>query len=407
MNKMEENYYKILGTTAKIGQGRIREKYIAAVKKHPPETDPEMFEKIREAYETLKDPVKRNQYDMMRKYGHKMEGMFEKAARFMEKGQPAKARKLFEELLHIAPGNFPSLVGLLQLDVLQGDLELARNHFDELLKVIPEEEGHENIYGLKAHILLEHGYYEEALEMIEEIESKLELLPSTLLMIRVSSYMFLDKFDKALNVFRQISLQIEEPDDTIAEMFMAWTDLIVLTEKWSHQTQLHNEFKKFVRSWEDEAGKADLSEWIEAEYLELMEHHHYQGAEVYLGLALLLDGGNGEIRDNQQYVKKMARIERELHRLERDDRAFPLLYIRSMEWFYEGTPIATELRQQIPRGFLEQLEEAEEDYAVGILYLQKKYPLLYKHFKENWDVLFQDLTAGFNREMKRMLKKFK
>lgn len=54
-----ENYYKILNTRANASQLTIKKKYIEMVKQYPPETHPEEFQKIRQAYETLRDPVKR------------------------------------------------------------------------------------------------------------------------------------------------------------------------------------------------------------------------------------------------------------------------------------------------------------------------------------------------------------
>lgn len=72
MSKVKnESYYKILGTTANIGQARIEEKYLEALEKHPQETDPEGYAKVQEAYEVLNDPEKRAAYDDARKHGKK------------------------------------------------------------------------------------------------------------------------------------------------------------------------------------------------------------------------------------------------------------------------------------------------------------------------------------------------
>jgi DnaJ-class molecular chaperone len=40
----------------------IRAAYLRQVKEHPPESDPEAFERIRAAYETLSDPRRRIHY---------------------------------------------------------------------------------------------------------------------------------------------------------------------------------------------------------------------------------------------------------------------------------------------------------------------------------------------------------
>ncbi len=50
---------EILGVGWKAGPEEIREAYLRKVKEHPPDRDPEEFEKIRDAYEILSDPRRR------------------------------------------------------------------------------------------------------------------------------------------------------------------------------------------------------------------------------------------------------------------------------------------------------------------------------------------------------------
>jgi DnaJ-class molecular chaperone len=59
------NYYSILGVDANADQNQIKRAYRELVKKHHPDRggDAELFKRINEAYETLSDPVKRQQYD--------------------------------------------------------------------------------------------------------------------------------------------------------------------------------------------------------------------------------------------------------------------------------------------------------------------------------------------------------
>lgn len=93
-SKKEESLYKILGTTAKISDKRIKEKYIQAVRKHPPETDPEGFEKVRYAYETLKNPEQRKQYDIYRKHGNSLNKMLENVPYELRKKNYGKEGKM-------------------------------------------------------------------------------------------------------------------------------------------------------------------------------------------------------------------------------------------------------------------------------------------------------------------------
>jgi DnaJ-domain-containing protein 1 len=48
-----------LGVPANASEDEIRAAYLAKVKEFPPDRAPEEFEKIRDAYETLRDPRKR------------------------------------------------------------------------------------------------------------------------------------------------------------------------------------------------------------------------------------------------------------------------------------------------------------------------------------------------------------
>ena len=50
---------EILGIPLNAGEEEIRAAYVQKVKEHPPDRSPEEFEKIRDAYETLRDPRRR------------------------------------------------------------------------------------------------------------------------------------------------------------------------------------------------------------------------------------------------------------------------------------------------------------------------------------------------------------
>jgi curved DNA-binding protein CbpA len=50
---------EVLGIPLNAGEEEIRAAYVQKVKEHPPDRSPEQFEKIRDAYETLRDPRRR------------------------------------------------------------------------------------------------------------------------------------------------------------------------------------------------------------------------------------------------------------------------------------------------------------------------------------------------------------
>ena len=52
----------VLGLSEKAGADDIRRAYLEKIKIYPPDRSPEMFEKIRDAYELLRDPRKRTAF---------------------------------------------------------------------------------------------------------------------------------------------------------------------------------------------------------------------------------------------------------------------------------------------------------------------------------------------------------
>jgi curved DNA-binding protein CbpA len=50
---------EVLGVSSNAGEEEIRAAYLRKVKEYPPDQAPEEFEKVRNAFETLRDPRKR------------------------------------------------------------------------------------------------------------------------------------------------------------------------------------------------------------------------------------------------------------------------------------------------------------------------------------------------------------
>ena len=46
----------LLGVSAEADEAEIRRAYLEKVRQHPPDRDPELFERVRDAYDRLRDP---------------------------------------------------------------------------------------------------------------------------------------------------------------------------------------------------------------------------------------------------------------------------------------------------------------------------------------------------------------
>jgi hypothetical protein len=59
---MKQGPFEILGLSAGVSREEIRAAYLKKVKEHPPDRDPAGFERIRDAYDTLKDPYRLTEF---------------------------------------------------------------------------------------------------------------------------------------------------------------------------------------------------------------------------------------------------------------------------------------------------------------------------------------------------------
>lgn len=411
-HKEKESYYKILGTTANIGNARIKEKYIQALKKHPPETDPEGFEKVREAYETLRDPEKRAQYDLMRKYGADVENILDNAFYERQTGNLEKAEKLLKRANKISPDNPVPNIGLSLIAIEKGDLDKMRIHFNHAMQKLSESDTEEKamLYATMGTSLIEADFIDEALELLENGREELIDNYKTFALVLATAYAQAGRKEEAWDVINVAVPTAEEEMFDDIHFFITWSDMMLHLGIWKDKSKVQTRFRKFLKNLQDEMEKDIAYDILHESYEELYDLGMYQEAEFYIDLMRQLDNQNRELIKMRNKTRELARVQKDLDRLEADEDVFPLIFLQAFEWFYEDIiPDAEleEMKNSLSLQMLEELYEENEWHAAGILRLRKKYPIIYKHFKEGWDQIFDELTEGFNREMKRELRRLR
>lgn len=442
----EESYYKILGTTANIGQARIEEKYLQAIEKHPRETDPEGYQKVQAAYKVLKDPAKRAEYDKLRKNGkktnttktgkvqktdshgtlnkidadiltnqhhkeEKLQQLIIQANTAMTEKNTQKAFELFQEADKLAQNNGEIKFKLLKLASKNGDINEMERIFNELVPLTVNDQELQVIYTVKADIYQEEGYLEKAVQTYEELLEKFPDQTSMFAPPLANLYANTEQSDKAMQLMEQAIPADDEDIKTKTTFYLFWLHIVITSEKWSALSGVQAKFKKHIKSLDDEEHISNLRDELLKQYEFFYYETLFQEAEIYIALVLFISNNQEpDIKKMHNEAKQFARLQKEINKLHADDQSYPLLYYKAFEWFYAGKIQQSEMiaaQNELPIYKRRSLEADKESYAAGILRLRKKYPLLYKPFRSAWDNLFNQLTSGFNRQQKRDLRKKK
>ncbi|WP_052400721.1 J domain-containing protein [Oceanobacillus jeddahense] len=447
MNKVKnESYYKILGTTANIGQARIEEKYLEALEKHPLETDPEGHTKVQEAYEVLKDPEKRAAYDETRKNGKKSSGHNTKktdtvgstkaekdnisgtetneikqpdeaeqliidAKNAMDNGDNQTAFEIYKKLNKLVPDSGEIKFKLLKLASLNNDVNEMEKVFSEIIPLTISDEEQQVIYALKADIYQDHGYLDKAIETYEYILKKFPEQATMFGPALAHLYAHTKQPDKALHLMEQSQPTENEDIKTTTAFYLNWIDTIIILENWPALSKVLSKFKKHLKKITDEDTLTNLKDELMEQYMYFHKGALFQEAEIYIGLADTVTNKNdNDIKQAYNETKKQARLQKEINKLSREINIHQLIYYKAYEWFYTGKVAAARVIaviNELPTYIRQQLEDDKESYAAGILQLKKKYPFIYKTYQNQWDSLFEQLTVGLSREERRNLRKKK
>ena len=81
--KKEKSHYDVLGVDKGASKETIKQAFKDQVRAHPPEQDPEGFQRVQEAYHVLSNSGSRDEYDNMSQHGERIDALREEAEALM------------------------------------------------------------------------------------------------------------------------------------------------------------------------------------------------------------------------------------------------------------------------------------------------------------------------------------
>lgn len=403
--KKVENLYKILGTRSNIGQDRIKEKYIVKLREFPPETHPDEFQEIRRAYETLKDPKKRKQYDLTRKYGDKIDKAMDDVLDSMERGNYEKAKKLIKFAEEIDPSNLEVKVVKAEISIELKEFEQFYSLMDEIIEKCDVEDK-EAVVSIKIDLLSSRGYWEKALEAVEQGKQYIEKIMEYH-RLRVLLFINIGNLHQA---WIEIKESLPHTDElTIDDLYMLinWLNLGIELEKWGELSKIGNYIRKLSSNIIEEEELAILKSKLLEEADIDSEQAMYRAADIFLLLLSQVDQKDIYIKERRKKTQELAKLDMEITRATKDPGVFTYVQVKLLNLYlkeYSAPQYYNEYLRDYPHDMMNELEYMSEEIVHGILKIKKKYPYLYRKYKEELTELYNKSTEGLNREQRRQLR---
>lgn len=401
-----ENYYKVLGTRSNATADTIKKKYIEQVKQFPPEKHPEQFQQIRKAYEILRDPNRRAEYDLLRKHGGNLEAMLDEAFGLVEQSEWEQAAALYNQILQINPQSLPALLGMGHCALYTTTQLSLDEYFNKACEVSKSEEERMHIRISQARWLYEHEESLEALAILEQIRSTYPHIVPRIIQLYCAVYQDLDRAEEAWSLmYLHIPTEDEQEAGDLG-IFINWMNLLIELDKWSLLSKVQQRIKKFLRTLSDEDDKETAISDLMEEYEEYCRAALFREALIFAEFAQYIDPKNEHIKQEMKKAKELAAVYKDMERMSQDENLFPAISLHAIGWMYEeqSNGNSDELYDQLPNEMLDLFEMDVEGYISGMNRLKKRYPATYRYFRAQWDELYEKYASQLNREQRRRLR---
>jgi len=184
------------------------------------------------------------------------------------------------------------------------------------------------------------------------------------------------------------------------------SNAMINLEKWQEKAKIKVRVRKFLKSLKNEDDRYAVLHMLRKECTSYTEVARFREAEMFLNFIYCIDKCV-EVKDELQENQKLMQLSKEIYRLFDDEDIFPLVFIRAYELYNDlVTPDRdiSEVTNQFSVKKKNEFKKMKSEYAAGILRVKKKYPLIYREFKEEWEALFKEYTDDLNRESRRQLR---
>ncbi len=398
-----DDYYKVLKLGSNASQEEIEEKYAELIVQYSSDEDPEEFEKVTKIYDILRDPIERQKYDIWRKYEGYLEEVLYKALEYTSQKNWAQAEELFNTVLKKAPHLVEARVGLAQMYLLKEDMEQFNDQVQILLKNGNPEE-YWDMVGITGKLLINAGYAEEALDLLNEACHENEECMDMYRVLFIQIYQLLEREEEALPLIEKEVASLEQQELDCIYLYIMWINTVAVLNKWERAHEIQRTMQNFFQAMqeEEEENKQVIADLLMNEYEAYFAEGYLRVAAFYLDLIHDFNPKHPTVQEFRQKLKEWDKVQQEINRMTADSDVFTPVTLKALQLFYEETGVKDVIMeyatQMMPPELIAQFETKTEDYVAGIRYVQQQYPLIYHRYQKQWDQLLEEKAAALSSE---------
>lgn len=392
-----ENYYQILDVDSKASNREIKIAYKKQLRKHPPEKDPDGFEKIRNAYDVLNNEKSRAEYDAMLNHKDEIKEHREKALTAMDEKNYKKAIKYFKKILVIEPSlaNIRNLLGLSYLN--DKDLKNALDQFKRIVKENPDNASY--LFNL-AMTYKEEGYKDKAEKYLKKSYEINNINPDTVLEL---SHIYFDQgnTEKAINLLREAIEADGVVDFQDFIFFFSIVELHIASGNINEAEQALNEIEDILP--EDQDSRAYVGWKFGKLAVTLFDLKAYDLAEKVSSWAMKIDPDNQNLSDIKSASGNFKKLFSSYHKLENDNQVIDPL--KGPFYFYlysnDGSASDTEwekFQKEVFQAIDSYIKNQPNKVLDSIKRIKKHYFELYK-INNDITNIYKDIEHGANQQL--------
>jgi curved DNA-binding protein CbpA len=399
------NYYRILGTNSNADDELIKKRYLERVRAFQPEKDPEEFKRIREAYDTLRDPFKRSEYDLKTKYQGKANKLMEDAILYIDMEEYDLAETLLSEALELAADNIYILRVFTKLALAQKNLAKFYSFFEQIEEIVPDSKKDLVLFN-KADMLIKENYIKQAIKITNKLETLFpEKIPDMLdLFLRI--YDRQNNFDKIWDLLSERLKNMKDCSEDNFHIFITTISLIDKYEKWEKKDFLIQNTHSFIEGVKEDEVLRDTYINVLQDIINEAEEYMAVESQLFNIDLLLLVIKDHQLLERREMLRLIIKIQEELKDIADKGIISSFVFYQAASMFFDLAYPEQPLGKFLDVPSKMQMNMFKRDYVqnyASIEILEDSYPDIYLLFEEEWSEIKDECFHHLNERQLGLL----